>query len=239
MQTVTVITSRRTLARISSGLLLSGTSSCLSNNLVEELPRDDVSRLGQMSMRSASTSTSARLNSWGSSLQPWEWLGSRGFKSGGHLSHFGKEADEGRGEGLSPSPSPSKESKTDRFNLIQPEGRLVQIHACLPNGFLIGDRTVEGSVIAVGDLWLRWKPRLFLEITMESLVLVDIVKPVPDILVIGCGDRMRQVDPGLMRCLEDRFLGVEALDTNNAVSTFNILNAEGRSVVGAFLVSGS
>jgi len=231
MQTVLQLTSRRTLARVSSGLLLSGTPSSLSRNLLEEdFHGDDMGRLGQVATRSASTSSLARTDPCRSSPQPWGWLASKGFKSG-HPPSSGE--GEERGEG--PPPTPANESKTDRFNLIQPGGRLVQIHACLPGGFLIGDRRVQGSVIAVGDLWLRWKPRIFSEITIESLVLVDIVKPVPDILVIGCGEGMRQVDPGLMRCLEDRFLGVEALDTKNAVSTFNILNAEGRSVVGAFL----
>ena len=223
VQTAIVGTSRRALTRM-SGLLLSGTTSTL-RNLVEELQRDSIHRLGQVSVRSASASPSA-------STSPW--TSSRGFKSGCTLLSSGKE--EG---GKAPSATSPEEGKTGKFNLIQPEDRLVQIHACLPNGFLIGDRTVEGSVIAVGDLWLRWKPREFSEITMESLVLVDVVTPVPDILVIGCGGGIRQMDPGLMRCLQDRFLGVEALDTNNAVSTFNILNAEGRSVVGAFLVSGS
>ncbi len=238
MQTVAVFTLRSTLARMSSGLLLSGTPSSLSCNVLEEdFQRVNMSRLGQVSMRSAATSTSPRTNARRSSPQLWQWLGSKGFKSGGHLPSSGKEGESG--EGPSPPSPPPDKSKTESFNLIQPEGRLVQIHACLPDGFLIGDRRVRGSVIAVGDLWLRWSPRVFSDITIESLVLVDIVKPVPDILVIGCGDGMRQVDPGLMRCLEDRFLGVEALDTKNAVSTFNILNAEGRSVVGAFLVSGS
>lgn len=132
----------------------------------------------------------------------------------------------------------TKESKTDTYNLIHPSNRLVQVHACLPNGFIIGEAQVEGSIIAFGDLWLRWKPKEYADITIESLALVDVVKPIPEILVLGCGPTIQPVDPALMKGLQDRYLGVEALDTMNAVSTFNILNAEGRSVVGAFLVAG-
>jgi len=35
--------------------------------------------------------------------------------------------------------------------------------------------------------------------------------------------------------LRKRFVAVEAVDTKNAVATFNILNQEGRKVVGAFV----
>ena len=86
---------------------------------------------------------------------------------------------------------------------------------------------------------MRWKLTRYKDITMDSLVLLDAVTPVPDLLVLGCGAGIRQVDSKLLKQLQERFVGVEALDTKNAVSTFNILNAEGRSVVGAFLPMGT
>lgn len=143
-----------------------------------------------------------------------------------------KEEERGdRGEGSS-----SVESATDTFNLIPASKHLIQVHACLPDGFLVHETRVEGSVIAYRDLLLRWAPASYGDVTIESLApLLDIVSPPPDLLVLGCGAGIRQVDPALMRALMDRFVAVEALDTKNAVSTFNILNAEGRAVVGAFL----
>ena len=143
-----------------------------------------------------------------------------------------KEEERGdRGEGSS-----SVESATDTFNLIPASKHLIQVHACLPDGFLVHETRVEGSVIAYRDLLLRWAPASYGDVTIESLApLLDIVSPPPDLLVLGCGAGIRQVDPALMRALMDRFVAVEALDTKNAVSTFNILNAEGRAGVGAFL----
>lgn len=128
------------------------------------------------------------------------------------------------------------ESKTDTFNLIPPSKHLIQVNGCLPDGFLVNETRVDGSMIAFRDLLLRWKPSSYADVTIESLApLLDIVSPPPDLLVLGCGSEIRQVDPKLLRGLMDRFVAVEALDTRNAVSTFNILNSEGRAVVGAFL----
>ena len=143
-----------------------------------------------------------------------------------------KEEERGdRGEGSS-----SVESATDTFNLIPASKHLIQVHACLPDGFLVHETRVEGSVIAYRDLLLRGAPASYGDVTIASLApLLVIVRPPPDLLVLGCGAGIRQVDPALMRALMDRFVAVEALGTRNAVSTFNILNAEGRAVVGAFL----
>lgn len=128
-----------------------------------------------------------------------------------------------------------KESVTDTFNLLPPDVGLLQVHGCFDDGFLVGDVQVGGSILCIGDLWLRWKVDRFSDITIESLSLLDLALPIPELLILGCGDRIRQVPENLMKELRKRYVSVEALDTKNAVATFNILNQEDRKVMGAFI----
>jgi uncharacterized protein len=58
----------------------------------------------------------------------------------------------------------------------------------------------------------------------------------PELLVLGSGKRLRFVAPALMRCLIERRIGVETMDTPAACRTYNILAAEGRKVMAALLV---
>lgn len=126
-------------------------------------------------------------------------------------------------------------SVADEFNLMPPDVGLVQVDGCLPDGFIVGDVQVKGSIVCMGDVWFSWKVDRPEDVTEESLSLVDVVRPVPDLLVLGCGDQIRQVPGELMDALRKKYMSVEALDTRNAVSTYNILTSEGRKVVGAFL----
>ena len=55
-------------------------------------------------------------------------------------------------------------------------------------------------------------------------------------MLFGAGPAIRFPHPRLTRALTDAGVGVEVMDTPAACRTFNILAAEGRSVVAALLV---
>jgi len=57
----------------------------------------------------------------------------------------------------------------------------------------------------------------------------------PEVVLLGTGARQRFPHPRLMRPLTEARIGVEVMDTPAACRTYNILMAEGRRVVGAFL----
>lgn len=61
----------------------------------------------------------------------------------------------------------------------------------------------------------------------------------PELVIFGSGARLRFIAPKLMRCLIDRRIGVETMDTAAACRTYNVLAAEGRLVVGALLLDGA
>jgi uncharacterized protein len=57
----------------------------------------------------------------------------------------------------------------------------------------------------------------------------------PELVLFGSGPRIRFAHPALLQPLFDRRIGVETMDTAAACRTYNVLLAEGRSVVAALL----
>jgi uncharacterized protein len=61
----------------------------------------------------------------------------------------------------------------------------------------------------------------------------------PELVVLGTGARQRFLHPRLVAGLSGRRIGLEMMDTAAACRTYNILMAEGRKVLGAFIVEPS
>ena len=61
----------------------------------------------------------------------------------------------------------------------------------------------------------------------------------PELVVFGSGPRLRFPAPALLRPLIDARIGIETMDTAAACRTYNVLLAEGRSVVAALLFAGA
>jgi len=59
----------------------------------------------------------------------------------------------------------------------------------------------------------------------------------PEVVLFGAGPMIRFPHPRLTRALTDARIGLEVMDTPAACRTFNILAAEGRSVVAALLLT--
>ena len=57
----------------------------------------------------------------------------------------------------------------------------------------------------------------------------------PELVIFGSGARHRFVAAALLRCLIERGIGVETMDTAAACRTYNVLAGEGRAVVAALL----
>ncbi len=58
----------------------------------------------------------------------------------------------------------------------------------------------------------------------------------PEVVIFGSGGRLRFVPPALMRALYEAGIGIETMDTAAACRTYNVLVAEGRTVLAALLV---
>lgn len=83
----------------------------------------------------------------------------------------------------------------------------------LPHSFVVNTVNVEGPILCLPDTWLMWDVKGFDDITPDSLALLDLVDPPPEVVVVGCGNRIRQLHPLLTQHLRARGISVEALDT--------------------------
>lgn len=98
-----------------------------------------------------------------------------------------------------------------------------------------------GNTPFVGSLLVPWKgavltwrpagPEALSEADFEAVLALK-----PELVIFGSGPRLKFVSPALTRCLIDRRIGVETMDTAAACRTYNVLATEGRSVVAALLL---
>jgi NADH dehydrogenase [ubiquinone] 1 alpha subcomplex assembly factor 3 len=76
------------------------------------------------------------------------------------------------------------------------------------------------------------------DITPETLAAIEIMDPIPDLLVVGTGSTITPLRADTMKYLREIGVKVDASDTPNATSTFNVLVEEGRCVAAALLPAG-
>lgn len=105
-------------------------------------------------------------------------------------------------------------------------------------GFTVNGVQYEGSLLCIGNLLLSWTPKKFSEITPNCLSIFQLVRPIPEILILGCGRYIEPVNPELRQFIRSTGMKLEAIDSRNAASTYNILNEEGRIVAAALLPYG-
>lgn len=98
-----------------------------------------------------------------------------------------------------------------------------------------GFRMIDGSflygpVALFPKVALSWRVLTPDDITPESLSLFVNLEPKIDVLVVGAGDKKNidKVRHRIASFLREHKVGLEIMDTEDAISTFNFLNAEGR-----------
>ena len=99
----------------------------------------------------------------------------------------------------------------------------------------VGNTMFRGSLLVPwrGDV-LRWSPSSVADLGSADFDAVLALRP--EVVIFGSGVRQRFVSPALMRCLIDRRIGVETMDTAAACRTYNVLVTEGRCAVAALLL---
>ena len=103
-----------------------------------------------------------------------------------------------------------------------------------PGGVLVNGVEHRRSVVVPWEgAVMAWPVGRFDELAEAHFdVLAELA---PELVIFGSGERLRFVRPVLMRGLIERRIGVETMDTAAACRTYNVLLAEGRSVVAALL----
>ena len=103
-----------------------------------------------------------------------------------------------------------------------------------PDGVIVNGVEHRSSVVVPWHGVVHaWPPRRFEDLADADFEALARLKP--ELVVFGSGARIRFVRPALLRPLIEAGIGVETMDSPAACRTYNVLLAEGRSVVAALL----
>lgn len=118
----------------------------------------------------------------------------------------------------------------------RPEGQLA-VRAVRPDAIVVGGRELSRSfLLAPEALQPEWRPDSLDAI--DAAAVEEILALNPAVVLLGTGARQRLPSPALLGAFLTRGVGLEAMDNAAAARTFNLLAAEGRRVVAAFLLPG-
>lgn len=93
----------------------------------------------------------------------------------------------------------------------------------------------RSSLIVTPDVLVTdWGATTFAALTEAHFERLLALKP--ELVLLGTGPRLQFPHPALYRCLTERQIGIEFMDTQAAARTYNILMAEDRHVVAGILL---
>jgi uncharacterized protein len=119
------------------------------------------------------------------------------------------------------------------LTLHKPEDHLY-VRSVSPAGFHIGEEVYPGPVIVSADQVITdWKAASIAGLTEAELE--PVFRLEPEIVLLGTGRTHQFIDPALTVCFFRRGIGVEAMTTEAACRTFNVLMSERRRAVAALL----
>jgi len=104
------------------------------------------------------------------------------------------------------------------------------------HAFQVNDCLVRDSVVLLPESYFIWKARTFEEITLDSLSVFTALFPTIEMVIIGCGERVpAMLDPKIVTEMRNKGIVVELMNSSSALTTFNVLNSEGRNVGAAII----
>ncbi len=102
----------------------------------------------------------------------------------------------------------------------------------------INAQRFESSVLVQPEGIIETLPhKAFLE--MDEPFFAKLAELQPELVILGTGQKQHFPHPRLTHALIEQRIGLESMTTAAAVRTYNILMAEGRKVLGAFLIEGT
>ena len=118
--------------------------------------------------------------------------------------------------------------RADRFE----QGNAIARHG--PEGVLVaGVEHTESVIVPWRGAVEPWHAAGFDALTAEHFA--RLAAFAPELVIFGSGARLRFAKPALLRPLIEARIGFETMDSAAACRTYNVLLAEGRSVLAALL----
>jgi uncharacterized protein len=100
------------------------------------------------------------------------------------------------------------------------------------SGFRVDDEHVIRALLMTHETAVEWTPPALADLGEDALRLL--IDAEPEFILIGTGATLVRPPVALVRALEDRGIGVEAMDSRAAARAWGVLRGEGR-VIGAAL----
>ena len=121
-----------------------------------------------------------------------------------------------------------------KFHLQAPTGNIVTGSG--PGWVRVGNEEYRDNIVVRADtVEPGFAPGGFDTLTAEDFA--ALLKSTPEIVLLGTGATQRFPRPAVTAPLHEARVGLEVMDTRAACRTYNILVAEGRSVVAALIVA--
>jgi uncharacterized protein len=109
------------------------------------------------------------------------------------------------------------------------------VDSYLPGGFRIGGVVRAGPVIVWPNGVTPWAPADDRAFEAADFDAVAAIRPAIDVLIVGCGRRTRLLPSAIRVHLKASGIGVDAMATDAACRTYNVLVTEMRRVAAALL----
>jgi uncharacterized protein len=93
----------------------------------------------------------------------------------------------------------------------------------------------HASAMLTPERAIAWDPPLLGALAIEHLGDLLALDPGPEFLLLGTGPKLARPPVAFVRALEERGIGVEAMDSRAAARTWAVLRAEERWIVAALL----
>lgn len=119
----------------------------------------------------------------------------------------------------------------------QDRGGQYFVRRCAADRIVVVDREFTASfILGVDQVVERWPA---MEVDRLGAADADAVLALdPEVVLLGTGARQAFPPAAFMAAFLTRRIGIEPMDNAAAARTFNVLGAEGRRVVAAFLLPG-
>lgn len=112
------------------------------------------------------------------------------------------------------------------------QGPVVQ--AITAEGFSV-DGGIYPALLLTPERAEQWPAPSLDVLTIDDLALLLRLEPSPEFLLLGTGPTLKFPPRALVRALDDRGIGIEAMDSRAAARTWGLLRAEERWIAAALM----
>jgi uncharacterized protein len=104
-------------------------------------------------------------------------------------------------------------------------------------GFVVGGARFEGLYLTP-ERAVSWPPLLVSALTLDDLKPLLDLRPPPEFILLGTGAKLRFPPAAFRRDLEEKGIGLEAMDSRAAARAWGLLRGEGRWIAAALMPLG-